>query len=78
MATASRGVLQVRDWEEILARPLRGRDEELCALYTLKAKFEPVRAGVLGEANLVLELRTTVAQEPAVAAPAAELEPVAA
>ena len=78
MATASRGVLQVRDWEEILTRPLRGRDEELGALYTLKAKFEPVRAGVLAEANLVLELRTAAGQEPAVAEPVAELEPVAA
>jgi hypothetical protein len=71
LATASRGVLQVRDWEELLTRPLRGRDEELGALYALKAKFEPVRAGVLAEENLVLKLRT--AEEPAaVSEPVAE------
>ena len=37
-----------------------------------------IRAGVLAEENLVLELRTAAGQEPAVTAPAAELEPVAA
>jgi hypothetical protein len=43
-------------------------------LYALKARFEPVRAAVLNEGNLALELRT--AEEPAVAEPAAtNLEP---
>ena len=73
LATTARGVVELRDLEELLTRPLRGREEELSALYALKARFEPIRAGVLAEENLVLELRTGA--EPAVAEPVAELEP---
>jgi hypothetical protein len=76
LANAARGVVELRNVEEILTRPQRGQAEELSALYALKARFEPIRAGVLAEENLVLELRT--AEEPAVAEPVAELEPVAA
>jgi hypothetical protein len=66
----------LRNVEEILTRPQRGQAEELAALNALKARFEPIRAGVLAEENLVLELRT--AEEHAVAEPAVtELEPVA-
>jgi hypothetical protein len=78
LANNARGVVELREVEELLTRPLRGRDEELGALYTLKAKFEPVRAGVLAEGNLALEIRTAAGQEPAVAVrAAAELETVA-
>jgi hypothetical protein len=72
IANNARGVVELREVEELLTRPLRGRDEELGALYTLKAKFEPVRAGVLAEENLALEIRTAAGQEPAVAEPVAE------
>jgi hypothetical protein len=74
IASTARGVVQVKELEELLTRPLP-RDEELSALFTLKARFEPVRAGVLAEENLVLELRT--AEEPvAIAEPVAtNLEP---
>jgi hypothetical protein len=65
IANNARGVVELREVEELLTRPLRGRDEELGALYTLKAKFEPVRAGVLAEENLALEIRTAAGQEPA-------------
>jgi len=78
LANNARGVVELREVEELLTRPLRGRDEELGALYTLKAKFEPVRAGVLAEENLVLELRTAASKEPVVAEPVGQLEPVAA
>lgn len=69
IASTARGVVELRDLEELLTRPLRGREEELSALYALKARFEPIRAGVLNEENLVLELRT--AEEPVVSEPAA-------
>jgi hypothetical protein len=76
LANAAKGVVALRNVEEMLTRPQRGQAEELSALYVLKTKFEPIRAGVLAEENLVLELRT--AEEPAVAEPAAtNLEPVA-
>jgi hypothetical protein len=70
LANAARGVVELRNLEEILTRPQRGQAEELSALYALKARFEPIRAGVLAEENLVLELRTT--EEPAVAEHVAE------
>jgi hypothetical protein len=76
LANAAKGVVELRNLEEILTRPQRGQAEELSALYALKARFEPIRAGVLSEENLVLELRT--AEEPAVAEPAGQLETVAA
>jgi hypothetical protein len=78
LANAAKGVVELRNVEEILTRPQRGQAEELSALYVLKTKFELIRAGVLAEENLVLELRTAAGEEPAVAEPAAtELEPVA-
>jgi hypothetical protein len=76
LANTARGVVELRELEELLTRSLHGRDEELGALYILKARFEPVRTAVLNEENLALELRT--AEEPAITEPAAtELEPVA-
>jgi hypothetical protein len=75
LATTAKGVVQLRELEELLTRPLRNREEEIGALYVLKTRFESIRAGVLSEENLALELRT--AEEPAIAEPAAatELEP---
>ena len=75
LATTAKGVVQLREIEELLTRPLRNREEEISALYTLKARFEPIRAGVLSQPNLVLELKS--AEEPvAIAEPAAtNLEP---
>jgi hypothetical protein len=67
LANAAKGCVEIRQLEELLTRPLHG-DFELSALYVLKARFEPIRAGVLNEENLVLELRT----KPAVVEPAAE------
>jgi hypothetical protein len=72
LANAARGVVELRGVEELLTRPLHG-DYELSVLFTLKARFEPIRAGVLSEANLVLELKTAgeaAVAEPAVAEPA--------
>jgi hypothetical protein len=69
LATTAKGVVELRNLEELLTRPLRNQAEELSALYALKARFEVVRAGVLAEENLVLELKT--AEEPA--EPVAEL-----
>jgi hypothetical protein len=77
LATTAKGVVQLRELEELLTRPLRNREEEIGALFVLKTRFEPIRAGVLNEENLALELQA--AEEPAVAEPAAtNLEPVAA
>jgi hypothetical protein len=75
LANAARGVVELRNLEEILTRPQRGQAEELSALYALKARFEPIRAGVLAEENLALILKA--AEEPvAIAEPArTELEP---
>jgi hypothetical protein len=75
LANNSRGVVELREIEDLLVRPLRGRDEELGALYALKAKFEPIRTAVLNQENLALELRS--AEEPAaIPEPAAtNLEP---
>lgn len=67
LANAAKGCVEIRQLEELLTRPLHG-DYELSALYVLKARFEPIRAGVLAQSNLVLELRT---RETAVAEPAA-------
>ena len=75
MANAARGVVALREIEDLLTRPLRNQAEELSALYVLKARFEPIRAGVLAEEHLALELRTP--EEPAAAVHVAELEPVA-
>lgn len=74
IANNARGVVETREWEETLARPLRGREEELSALYALKVRFEPIRAAVLNEENLVLEIRSA-AEEPAPEPAATELEP---
>jgi hypothetical protein len=68
LANNARGVVELREIEGLLTQPLRDRDEELGALYVLKAKFEPVRAAVLAEENLALELRNP--EEPTVAEPA--------
>jgi hypothetical protein len=68
LANTARGVVEIREWEETLTRPLRNRDEEISMLFTLKTCFEPVRAAVLNETNLALELRTP--EEPAVTEPA--------
>jgi hypothetical protein len=74
LANTARGVVELRELEGLLTRPLRNQAEELSALYALKARFEPIRAGVLAEENLALELRT--AEEPVVPEPAAtNLEP---
>jgi hypothetical protein len=64
LANNARGVVELREVEELLTRPLRGRDEELGALYALKAKFDPIRAAALAEENLALILKS--AEEPAV------------
>lgn len=77
MANAAKGVVALRAVEEILTRPLRGQEQELSALYALKARFEPIRAGVLAQENLVLELRTSE-ESAEVAEPAGQLQPVAA
>ena len=58
LATTAKGVVELRELEELLTRPLRGREDELSALFVLKTRFEPIRAGVLNEENLALELRT--------------------
>jgi hypothetical protein len=71
LANAARGVVQVKEIEELLTRPLRNQAEELSALYVLKTKFAPIREACLSETNLVLEIRNP--EEPAVAEPAAEL-----
>jgi hypothetical protein len=78
LANAAKIVVELRNLEEILTRPQRGQDEELGALFSLKARFEVVRAGVLAEENLALEIKT--ADEPAAVAESAatNLEPVAA
>jgi len=74
LATTARGVVETREWEETLTKPSRDREEEIGSLFSLKARFEPIRTAVLNEENLVLELRT--AAEPAVTEPAGtELEP---
>jgi hypothetical protein len=74
LANTARGVVELRDIEETLTRPLRNRDEEISMLYTLKTRYHPVHEACLGEANLALELRT--AEEPVVSEPAAtNLEP---
>jgi hypothetical protein len=70
LANAGRDVVAVKELEDVLCRPKRG-DEELSTLYTLKVKFEPVRAMILAEPNLALEIRNP--EEPAVAEPAGEL-----
>jgi hypothetical protein len=70
LANAGRDVVAVKELEDVLCRPKRG-DEELSTLYTLKVKFEPVRAMILAEPNLGLEIRNP--EEPAVAEPAGEL-----
>ena len=46
IAGTARGVVQIKELEELLTRPLRGRDEELGALFVLKARFEPIRAAI--------------------------------
>jgi hypothetical protein len=74
LATTARGVVETREWEETLTKPSRDREEEIGSLFSLKARFEPIRTAVLNEENLVLELRT--AEEPVVPEPAAtEVEP---
>jgi hypothetical protein len=74
LANAAKGCVEIKQLEELLTRPLRGREEEIGALYTLETRFEPTRAAALNEENFVLELRT--AEEPAIIEPAAtELEP---
>jgi hypothetical protein len=75
LANAARGVVQLREIEDLLTRPLRNQAEELGALFTLKTRFQPIRESCLAEENLVLELRTP--EEPAAAVHVAELEPVA-
>jgi hypothetical protein len=74
LASTARGVVEIREWEETLTRPLRNRDEEIGILFSLKARFEPIRSAVLNEENLTLELRAAEESEPG---PAAELQPVA-
>jgi hypothetical protein len=74
LATTTKGVVELRNSEELLTRPLRNQAEELSALYALKARFEPIREACLSEENLALELP----EEPAIAEPATNLEPVAA
>jgi hypothetical protein len=69
LATTAKGVVQLQELEALLTWPLHNREEELSALFVLKTRFEPIRAGVLSEETLVLELRTP--EEPAVAEPAA-------
>jgi hypothetical protein len=70
LANAAKSVVELRAIEDVLTRSERGQNEELSALYVLKAKFEPIRAGILAQENLVLELRP--AEEPvAVAEPVA-------
>jgi hypothetical protein len=73
LANAGRDVVALKEIEDLLTRPLRGQDQELGALFALKPRFETVRTMIANEANLVLDLPT--AEEPAVAEPAAELEP---
>jgi hypothetical protein len=65
LANAAKSVVELRAIEDVLTRSERGQNEELSALYVLKTKFEPIRAGILAQENLVLELRP--AEEPAVA-----------
>jgi hypothetical protein len=76
IASTARGVVQIKELETLLTWPLRNREEELSALFSLKARFEPIRTAVMNEENFVLEIRTP--EEPAIAEPATtELEPVA-
>jgi hypothetical protein len=76
LANNARGVVELREAEEILTRPKRG-DEELSALFVLKVKYAPIHAAVLREENLVLEGFQTAEEPVAITEPAAtELEPV--
>ena len=47
LANAAKGVVELREIEDLLTRPLRNQAEELGALFVLKVKFAPIREACL-------------------------------